>query len=145
MAEQEFLVDFTSDLSKRRLWGFLRRLTGEWRFTVCRYRKRRSDRQNRYYWPVFVGSFARFLRDQGENVTDLEAHEMLKHRHLKTTKVCKSTGEAFDYVRSTTELTTAEFNEYLDRCAVFLAEYCGIVLPDPSDYHEKPEPAAEAA
>lgn len=108
---------------------------GTWRIDVTRYRRRRSDRQNRYYWPCCVQPFGGFLRDQGEGVTDIEAHEMLKAKFLRKTVEVK--GERVDITRSTTELDTAEFNEYLDKCAAWLADMFGFVMPAPADYHER--------
>jgi hypothetical protein len=136
--EQEFSVDFTSDVSKRRLWAFLKGCRGKWRITAVRWRQRRTDRQNRYYWPAFVTPFLAYLNEEnGESHTKLSAHEILKGRFLRSTFIHKETGEAFDFTRSTTDLSTGEFNNYLDQCAAFLAEYCGIIVPEPSEYHER--------
>ena len=115
----------------------LRRLRGPYRFAVTKHRPRRSDRQNRYYWPCFVHLFAKEMRDQGQHVTDKEAHGMLKYRLLRESKVDHTTGEVFEFILSTASLDTAQFNEYLDRCAVWLNDALGIIVPDPADYHEK--------
>ena len=115
----------------------LKRLKGPYRFEVVQHRPRRSDRQNRYYWPCFVQPFATFLRDQGEFCTDDEAHEVLKYRFLRKSKMNKVTAEVVDFVPSTTSLNTTEFNEYLDRVAAWLADTFGIIVPEPDVYHEK--------
>ena len=108
---------------------------GMWRIDVTRYRPRRSDRQNRFYWPCCVKPFGEFLREQGEAVTDQDAHAILKHKFLR--KTVEAGGERVDITRSTTDLDTAEFNEYLDACAAWLADMFGFAMPDPADYHER--------
>lgn len=136
MADQEIIIDFASDVDKRRFWALLRSLDGKWRFTFCRFRKRRTNRQNRYYWPCFVMPLAAFLREQ-EEFTDIDAHELLKHKFLRATKINPKTGEPYDYTRRSRDLSTAEFNDYLDRCAAWLADTFDIVVPSPDEYHEK--------
>ncbi len=139
------MTDIVIDCSdKPRLQMFLgqvRLLEGQHRFSVKKYRAKRSDRQNRFYWPVFVQPFYEWLKDAGfdEVRTADDAHEMLKYRFLTVDIIDKSTGESIGTtVRSTATLDTKEFNEYLDRCAQFLAEFCGIVVPEPRVYHERP-------
>jgi hypothetical protein len=122
----------------------LRELQGMHRISVCKHRRRRTDRQNRYYWPCFVQPFAEQLQAQGEAISDDDAHEILKTRFLRKSVIDLKTGEAFEYVRSTTELNTAEFNQYLDQCAAFLADYFNLQIPEPSIYREQEETAVAA-
>jgi hypothetical protein len=92
---------------------------------------------------VFVSSLADYMRAQGEEISELDAHEILKQRFLRKGVLNKATGEVMEMVRSTTELDTAEFNQYLDSCAAFLREM-GITVPDPMDYHEVPDAVRES-
>ena len=115
----------------------VRRLKGVYRFDIRKYRPRRTDRQNSFYWPCFVHPFGQFLREQGQPVTDDEAHEILKHKFLKREVVDESTGEVMTFTGSTTKLDTKEFNEYLDNVAAWLHDFFGVVMPDPTDYHEQ--------
>lgn len=133
----EMTVDMSNAKQAAMFLNGLRRLRGVYRFEFVKFRPRRSDRQNRYYWPCFVKPFADFLRDQGETTTDDEAHELLKYKFLRRSKVNPTTGEVIEYVASTTSLDTAEFNEYLDQCAAWLADMFGIIVPEPEAYHEK--------
>ena len=139
------VIDFNEEPDRAKLWRAMRGLRGRHRVEVALYRPRRSDRQNRFYWPAFVQPFAAFLREQGEGVTENDAHEILKMRFLRKTIVDEKTGEAMDYVGSTTTLTTSEFNEYLDRCAAWLADMFGFIFPDPYEYHEKNDSAGKPA
>lgn len=131
----EIVLDMSCPAQKRLLLEQIRGLSGMHRITLTAYRPRRSDRQNRYYWPCFVQPFADYLRAQGDAYTDEQAHEIFKSRFLPTTTIDKNTGELLERVRSTTELDTVEFNEYLDRVGVWLAGF-GIIVPEPTLYRE---------
>ncbi len=135
MAER--IVDMSNAVHAAAFLNELKRLRGMYRVDIKRFRQRRSDRQNRYYWPCFVQPFAGFLRDQGENVTADQCHEMLRHKFLCRSVTDHKTGEALEFTASTTLLDTAEFNDYLDRCAHWLADMFGIIVPDPAAYHEQ--------
>ena len=118
------------------LWSQMRSLRGKHRISVKQYRAKRTDRQNRFYWPCFVVPFGRFLREQGEAITDDDAHEMLKLKFLRIVVQDARAGD-LECTRSTTTLTKEEFNEYLDRCGMFLSQMFGIQIPEPSIYWEK--------
>lgn len=106
----------------------------EYRVTIIPWRERRSDRQNRYYWPAIVVPFGDYLRQSKPHFTDEMAHEVLKRLFLETTIIDEITGQPFTYVRSTTELDTAEFSEYVDQCAAMLATDCGLRIRAPGEY-----------
>lgn len=134
---QERVVDFDNPRERAKVASGVQQLRGRWRLTFVRYRPRRSDRQNRYYHPAFVDPYKAMLCDvSGELITHDMAHEDLKRRFLMKPVIDKETGVLMgEVVGSTTKLSTVEFNEYLDRCAEFLATL-GIIVPDPSEYRE---------
>ena len=134
----DLVVDFDDEAERKHLWEALRGLRGKNRITVKKYRPRRTDRQNRYYWPAFVHPFGQFLRDQGEEITDDDAHEILKMKFLRIVVQDAKAGP-LECGRSTTALDVDEFNEYLDRCSHFLNEMFGIVTPEPEVYRTKQE------
>jgi hypothetical protein len=74
------------------------------RVSFAEPKRRRSDRQHRFYFGVVVKYIAEFT---GMN-TD-ETHDALKYKYLKTEQI----GDIWK-VRSTTELSTKEFTEYVD-------------------------------
>lgn len=134
----EHFVNFHDQRQKHLFIAQIRELDGPHRVTVVKMRKRRSDRQNRYYWPCFVQIFGDYLRAQGEHYTDQHIHEMFKLKFLRKSHINKETGEVIaDYTLSTTELNTKEFNEYLDSIAAWLAQTFQIVVPEASEYHEQ--------
>lgn len=141
----EHVVNMDDPKDKQLILTAVRGLRGKKRISWCEHRQRRSDRQNRYYWPCFVQPFGDYLRGQGKpHFTDEMAHAVLKEMFLKVTEVDENTGREFTYTRSTTELNTEEFNHYLDEVAKFLAEDCGFVVADPDQYREQVSPPEAA-
>lgn len=139
MAKYERVVDFSDPADYSRFLAGVQRVKKvRWRVTLVEYRPRRSDRQNRYYWPCFCEPFAAKLTEAaGERVTAEEAHEQLKKMFLLRPLIDKKTGVLLAEVTgSSAKLNTSEFNEYLDQCAGFLARI-GIVVPQPSVYREQ--------
>jgi hypothetical protein len=106
------------------------------KFVITRYQQRRTNRQNRYYWPCFVQPFADFMRSQGEAWSDEDAHEMLKLRCNPKSSINPVTGEMFTVGGSTKDLTIGDFNAYLDRCAVWLLDNLNIMVPEPDVYRQ---------
>ena len=132
----DLVVDFDNEAERNLLWSKLRGLRGKQRITVKQYRRKRSDIQNSYYWPCFVDPFGQFLRDQGETITNDDAHEMLKLKFLGVVVQDAKAGK-LECSRSTTTLDWQEFNDYLDRCSHWLNEMFGIVTPEPVIYRFK--------
>lgn len=94
---------------------------------IHRKRKHRSVQQNRYYWLV-----ASMLSDHTGFTKD-EIHAILKSKFLRTEKVNEDTGSVYEYVKSTTELTTVEYEEYLDSVRQFAAEEFDLQIPMPNE------------
>ena len=130
----DIVIDFNNENERAILYSKMRGLRGKNRITIAKYRRKRSDRQNAFYWPCFVAPFGEFLREQGENVTDDDAHEMLKMKFLRVAVQDAKAGQ-LERTRSTTTLDTQEFNDYLDRASHWLNEMFGIVTPEPDVYH----------
>lgn len=136
----ERVVNFDDAADRRRCLDGFARLRGQWRITAVRFRPRRSDRANAWYWPCIVGDFHAWLKEQGWDVSKDQAHEMLKHRFLRREAIDPATGEVVgEYTESTTRLDSAQFSEYCEQCRAWLAEFCGIHVPDPDpDHASKP-------
>jgi hypothetical protein len=92
--------------------------------TLQKRRKKRSLKQNSYYWPVVVG----MIQEAAGYLTDEEAHDALRMHFLQ-----KHEDGQLPTVRSTTELTTVEFEEYLSKCRQLGAEMYGIYIPEPNE------------
>ncbi|MBU0959480.1 MAG: hypothetical protein KKB31_06045 [Nanoarchaeota archaeon] len=89
--------------------------------TIDKRKKDRSNQQNRYYHAVVVKMIAEDL-----GYTKDEAHIALKMLFLlKDGKV--------PTVRSTTDLTTVEFEEYLRKIKRWASMFLNIYIPDPNE------------
>jgi len=90
----------------------------------------RSERQNRLYWLYLT-----MLEDvTGHSRTELHTQFRTMFNARTVSGVDTDTGEIIDVSEtypSTTEMTTVQFTEYLDRIKRFAAEFLGTVLPDP--------------
>jgi len=137
------VLDMDSLHNKRRLMSKIGKLTGLWEFQMRPRKKNRSLNANAYYWAAFIPGWLEWLREaSGEPwITAEQAHEALKKRVLGAKEIInKETGEIIDEAAPTThDMDTAEFAEYLDRAAEFLASFCGIVVLPPEVFFEEKE------
>lgn len=83
-------------------------------------RKDRTTQQNKYYWSCVVGIPAEHFGYLPE-----EMHEAYKWMFLRLHEEGKP-----ETVKSTTSLSTIEFNEFVEKCRQWTAEQ-DLVIPDP--------------
>ena len=93
--------------------------------TVERFRKKRSDPQNKYYWEVVIGLVSDVTGYDAE-----EAHEMLKAQC--NSKIVVMHGQEIRVPQSTAKLNTQEFSEYIARVQRFASEFLDLFIPDPN-------------
>lgn len=125
-------IDFDNPTQCRLIHDYMRTLKGKHRVKIVRDRPRRSDRQNRFYWPAIVHPFAEWLSEQyGETFTDEDAHYVLKKTFLSRKVRNQQTGKVLDLIGSSAALSDADFSAYLEKCIHLLAEHCDIVVEDP--------------
>lgn len=92
--------------------------------------KQRTNQQNRWYWTEVVPKvFEFFTSKTEENLTKEDVHEWLK-KNFAGSKEIKIGKEEFSRPKSTTELSTVEFNEMVNKIQQFFAQY-GVVIHDP--------------
>lgn len=133
----ELIVNADEPREKQMLLSKVRDLRGRWRIAFTQHRPRRTDRQNRMYWPCVVQPFADFLRSQGESYTDDDAHEFMKAKFLMRDVIDPRTGEIVGQIpQSTTKLNTEEFYDYVEKCVAWLADMFGIQCPSPEPYRQ---------
>jgi hypothetical protein len=90
---------------------------------IKRYRPKRTNQQNKYYWSTVV----QMIADETGMSKD-HTHDALRQKFLTVP------GDGpLRVIRSTTELTTVEMMKYVDECVLFAAEFLQIVIPQP-DY-----------
>jgi len=85
--------------------------------------KQRSLEQNKYYWGVVIPTSAEY-----HGYTHEEMHEAFKFKFLRDLQGSLDLPK----IRSTTELSTVEFVEYVEQIKLFEAEN-GVVIPDPDE------------
>lgn len=115
----KFIADLTS-------------LKGDVRVTVGKKESPRSIPQNNYYWGVVVKLIA---QDTGESEPEI-IHEALGLKFASVPAGNGNKGRALMVRKSTTDMTTTEFEEYVDKCRNFAAMELGIRIPLPNEQFE---------
>lgn len=88
---------------------------------IKKYYKKRTNPQNRYYWGVIIEIMSKHFWYTPEELHQHLTYLFLVNHHDET-------------VKSTSILTTVEFNEYIEKIIVMASSEFGIILPDPCDY-----------
>ncbi len=102
--------------------------------TVQRHRKPRSKEQNRYYWAV-VSVARNAINEAGNTMSAQEVHDYFRGEYLRE-EIHVGEGNLINRIKSTTELSTFEMTEYVERIRQFCAEMFGVYIPDPSEQIE---------
>lgn len=133
----ELVIQRTAEriVEKEHLMAVLNSLKVGFHRIVIRDARTRTHPQNRYYWGVVVPMVKEGLRDAGydEVQTNMDAHEVMKHIHLKKRIVSNKTGDVIDIAGSSAKLPIPEFNEYIERICRWSAEYLGVAIPAPNE------------
>lgn len=102
--------------------------------TLDKLKKKRSNPQNAYYFGVIIPILKDALKEAGHTMTNDDVHELLKLKFLKETVLTdENTGECIERIKSTTELSTTGFMEYILEIQQWCSEFFGIVIPDPNE------------
>ena len=110
--------------------GILKDPVPDGRYSIKKYRRVRSEQQNRYYWGFLVKPM---LRKTGYSKEEM--HNVLKHEcnlKIKMIETLKGVRE-IHFVGSTAELETGEFEDYLRRCREWSAITIGVYIPLPNE------------
>lgn len=94
--------------------------------SVYKTRKRRSKNANSYLWGVVYEVIS-----ETTGYTTEEAHEACKMMFLKVHR-----DGLPDTIKSTTELDSKEFAEYVDKIKRWASEKLGCYVPDSSEVYE---------
>lgn len=108
--------------------------------TIQKAKKKRTTPQNAYYWGVVIPILQQGLADVGYLYNKDATHELIK-RHVAETEpgaiveeiVIEKTGEVLSRIRSTSELSTSEFMDYLEIIKQFASESLGVYIPEPNE------------
>lgn len=121
----------------RKAFDSLKSKDGVW-FADFEDKRKRSLPQNSYYWMILTEYIQPGLYEAGwrEIKTKEDAHDFVRGLFLKSKSVNEISGETVERIKSTTELTTSQFSEYLDEIAQWAAEYLSIQIPSPNQQLE---------
>lgn len=100
-------------------------------------RKIRSLSENNYYWGVVIEYTRQGVEDLwGESVSKEQAHFILTSNCNFVEKISEATDEHIKVPKPTHNLTTIEFETYIERCRKFCGEMFGIEIPPPNSSME---------
>lgn len=107
---------------------------GEYTVEIKKYKKQRSIDQNRYYWGCIVQLVYDGLRDAGydEIRNPEDAHDMIKEMFFKKIIFSEQKGE-LAMVQSSTNFSTAEFEEKMQSIRQWAQEFLNINIPLPNE------------
>jgi hypothetical protein len=88
-------------------------------------KKKRSSQQNNYYWGVVVPSFIEIFAKAGLDFNSEKVHDILKTRFLLVK-------DPYVRIKSTTELSPDEFNNYMMNLQAWAATDFDYIIPDPT-------------
>jgi hypothetical protein len=106
--------------------------------TVDLFRKKRSDRQNRYYFGVVVADIREAMQELGNTVSPDDVHYFLKSEVAgMKSPIYDLNGEVVGWrVDTSTKLTTQEFENYMEQCRAWAAEHLNIIIDLPNEGYD---------
>lgn len=97
-------------------------------------KKKRSNPQNAFYYGVVIPIVQNCLRNAGYVMTNEATHDLIKLKFLKEVILTnEDTGEVIERVKSTTELSTSQFMDFVAEIRQFTNEYFGVDIPEPNE------------
>lgn len=127
----EYPVEFEngkcSGFNRREFDDETRHLSGKYVIRVSKPRKNRSTRQNRVQWWYFN----EIAKETGHTPHMIKG--MMQLKFLKREAVDEDTGEIFEYVKGTSELSTTEHNDFMEDVRMWAFEHLQMNLPLPND------------
>ena len=104
---------------------YLRSLAGvEVDVQIGKHYKPRTEKENRYYWGVVIPIIASEVGEENPDVVHIWLQIAVGHK--KT--VC-----GVDVPRGTSDLSTAEFEEYASKARMFASKFLHVYIPLPNE------------
>jgi hypothetical protein len=134
----EIITDVVNGKFKRnlnRIQQVVKSLEGkEVKIVISQVFKKRSERQNNYYWGVVIPIMQNTMLDIGNPMDIEDIHLMLRVKFLKQTiSINEETGEVAERVKSTTELSTIEFMDFVAKVRFWAIDFFGVEIPEPNE------------
>jgi hypothetical protein len=95
--------------------------------TAQQRRDARSIQQNKYLWGIVYEAVADTTGFEPE-----EVHDIFKRKFLSYSKPYK--GKSYRFTKSTTELNSLQFSEYIEKIKMFSAKELSCYIPDAGEY-----------
>jgi len=96
------------------------------RIIITEEESKRTSEANRFYWGVVLTQIADNAWLNGRQYSKDVWHEYLAQSYLPKEEMVLPDGEIIQRRKSTTELTVAEFAEYIEKCRAYAAVELGI-------------------
>ena len=93
---------------------------------IRRPQRIRSQNENKYYWGIVVEMISNETGQDKETI-----HNVLKDLFLKERIFLKN--KEYEVIKSTAELTTIQFEEFLRQCRQWASMELGIYVPEPNE------------
>lgn len=108
--------------------------------TIETEKKQRSGNENRYYWGVVLPLIHSMIQEAGNTVTREDVHEYLKLYVGRLVKdIHDPDGEAKPVTRSSSDLTTKEWEDWMTNIRAWAAPF-GVQVPFPNELTYVQEP-----
>lgn len=111
-------------------------MSGPQKVTLTRYRKKRSIAQNSLMWMWYDVISKHVFESMGAMYSSEDINEYFKQLFLPK-RVIEFKHKALDIQIGTSELTTMEMMEYLDKLDYYCVEKLDLILPKPEDLWEQ--------
>lgn len=98
--------------------------------TLAEPKKTRTNQQNRYYFGPVIEAVIAFDREHGGDMDKDRAHEHLMTEVGGFYEVKREYGVIKKVRRSSTNLTTKEWGEYMEKIKAWASQF-GLIIPDP--------------
>lgn len=103
--------------------------------TFQRFGNKRTTKQNRYYWGVVVKMIKERFKELGHELDSDEVHDFLKGEFNKR-EIVTENDHHLSIPRSTKDLDSQTFNEYIEKVRQFAAITLEINIPDPDENYQ---------
>lgn len=97
--------------------------TKDGKYVLEKYKRKRTNPQNRYLRGWVYRLISKYTWEDEEIIHAQMWYKFLKHK-----------SRDFERIRSTTELSTVEFNEYVEKIILFWWEFAGLNFPTPEEF-----------
>ena len=109
---------------------------GRYKLTLEKVYNKRSLPQNSFLHGVVIPEVRLGMIEAGYSPAECSTEsvkDFLKFRFAKKEIINVQTGEVFETIEHTSEMSTARLNEFIEEIRVFAAEYLNHEIPEPNE------------